>query len=66
MMALILTGRLKAMKLNNPEAGKPAQSTAQRQAAYRARKAKEGLVEVRGIFASAQDAERIKRFAAGL
>ena len=52
--------------MNSTKAGKPAQTTAQRQAAYRARKAKEGLVEVRGIFASAEDAERIKRFAAGL
>ena len=40
-----------------------AKTTAERQAAYRARKAQIGLVEVRGIFAPIQDHPAIKRFA---
>ena len=43
-----------------------AKTNAQRQAAYRARKATAKLLEVRGIYASAENAAKIKRFAAYL
>ena len=38
-------------------------SAAERQAAYRARKADAGKTEVRGIFATFDDAKKIKAFA---
>jgi len=41
-------------------------STAERQAAYRARQAETGKTEVRGIFATPENAEKIKRYAAKL
>lgn len=41
-------------------------SNAKRQAAYRARKAAEDKTEVRGIFATAENVEKIRRYAAKL
>ena len=51
----------------NDGAGKGAQapkSTAERQAEYRARKADDGKTEVRGIYATPENAAKIKRYAA--
>jgi hypothetical protein len=45
------------------KAGKPAQSNTQRQAAFKARKAAQGLAEVRGIFASPEHSAMIKLYA---
>lgn len=53
----------------NDGAGKGAQapkSTAERQAEYRARKADDGKTEVRGIYATPENAAKIKRYAARL
>ena len=41
-------------------------TTAERQAAFRAKKAAAKLQEVRGIFASAENAVKIRRYAARL
>lgn len=40
--------------------------SAKNQESYRKRKAKEGLFEVRGIYATKEDGELIKRFAKNL
>lgn len=45
---------------------KSPKSNAERQAAYRARQAKTGKTEVRGIFATPENAEKIRRYAAKL
>ena len=43
-----------------------ARSTAERQSAHRARQAENGKAEVRGIFATPENAEKIKRYASKL
>jgi len=43
-----------------------AKTIAERQSAYRARQAENGKAEVRGIFATPANAEKIKRYAAKL
>ena len=45
---------------------KAPQSNAERQATYRARKAADKLQEVRGIFATEENALKIRQFAEGL
>lgn len=50
-------------KDNGAEAPK---SNAERQAAYRARQAEAGKAEVRGIFATLANAEKIRKYAAKL
>jgi hypothetical protein len=44
--------------------GTPTNYNAARQAAFRARKAAEEKTELRGIFATAEDQERIRRYVA--
>lgn len=46
--------------------GKSPKSNAERQAAYRARQAEAGKTEVRGIFATPENAEKIRRYAGRL
>ena len=45
---------------------KSPKSNAERQAAYRARQAEIGKTEVRGIYATPKNAERIRKYAAKL
>lgn len=47
-------------------AEKSTKTNAERQAAYRARQAHAGKAEVRGIFATVEDAEKIRRYASKL
>jgi len=52
--------------MTNDKGAKAPKSTAERQAAYRARKAASQLQEVRGIFATKEAAIKIKDYARGL
>lgn len=45
---------------------KSPKSNAERQAAYRARQAETGKTEVRGIYATSENAKKIRRYAAKL
>jgi hypothetical protein len=49
--------------MSNDKGAKAPKSNADRQAAYRARKAQNGLIEVRGIFSTAENAEKIRLYA---
>lgn len=56
---------LSVMKIDNMSY-KTTKTNAQRQAEYRARQAHAGKAEVRGIFATPANAEKIRRYAAKL
>ena len=66
MTAAQLAGRLRDTKLRKDKGEKSPKSNAERQAAYRARKADAGKTEVRGIFATHENAEKIRRYAGKL
>jgi hypothetical protein len=57
--------KFKGNKTSNDGAKAP-QTNAERQAAYRARKAADKLQEVRGIFATEESALKIRQFAESL
>lgn len=52
--------------MSNKKVAPAPKSNSERQAALRARRAQANLVEVRGIYASAENARLIKEFAKGL
>ena len=52
--------------MSNDKGAKAPQSNAERQATYRARKAADKLREVRGIFATEENALKIRQFAQSL
>jgi hypothetical protein len=49
--------------MSNDKGAKAPRSNAERQAAFRAKKAAEKLQEVRGIFATQENAAKIRRYA---
>lgn len=49
--------------MSRDKGAKAPKSNAERQAAYRERKAAEQKTEVRGIFATTENAEKIRRYA---
>jgi hypothetical protein len=51
------------MKLPDAKGAKAPKTTAERQSAFKARKAAQGLAEVRGIFASPEHSAMIKLYA---
>lgn len=52
--------------MRNENGAKAPKSNAERQAEYRRRKQEQKLVEVRGIYATPESAEKIKQFAKSL
>lgn len=51
---------------NKDNVAQAPKSNAERQATYRARQAENGKAEVRGIFATPENAEKIRRYASKL